>query len=145
MRIPEETVRQWQISPADKAALVDLPDAVPPYFHADVQLEAVPTMRGGGYRFANDLGLHIGVSARGVYAVDPLDEMPDLFVNSTVADLVEFLRETGLFLSVATGVAEDEVAARVGAIRERLERRDPAAFGEHTWWPLVFDQMEAGM
>jgi len=102
-------------------------------------------MRGALYRVANDLGLNIGVGARGVFAVDPQDAMPDLFVNSSVADLAEFLRETGSFQSSVAGMDEGEAVARVGEIRERLERRDPAAFdGECTWWPLVFDQLESG-
>jgi SUKH-4 immunity protein len=40
---------------------------------------------------------------------------------------------------------EADAVARVGEIRERLERRDPAAFaGDCTWWLMVFDQLESG-
>jgi hypothetical protein len=78
MRIPQETLEQWEITDADKAALADLPDAVEPFFQPDLQGGAQPVMRGGLYRIANDLGLEIGVGARGVFAVDPQDEMPDL-------------------------------------------------------------------
>jgi hypothetical protein len=43
------------------------------------------------------------------------------------------------------GMDEDEAVARVGEIRERLERRDPAAFaGDCTGWSGVFDQLESG-
>src|SRR5258706_10975779 len=122
MRIPQETLQQWEITDADKAALADLPDAVEPFFQPDLQREAQPTMRGGLYRIANDLGREIGVGARGVLAVDPQHEMPDLFVNSSVADLAEFLRETGSFQAGVAGMHEDEAVARVGEIRERLER-----------------------
>jgi hypothetical protein len=42
-------------------------------------------------------------------------------------------------------IPEDEAVARVLEIRERLRRRDPAAFaGDRTWWPMVFDQLESG-
>jgi hypothetical protein len=143
MWIPPETLQHWDITDADKAALADLPDAVAPFFQADVQLEATPMMRGGFYRIANDLGLDIGVSARGVFAVDPENEIPDVFVNSSVADLAEFLRETGLFQAAVAGMDEEGAVGLVGEMRERLERRDPAAFaGDRTWWPLVFDQLE---
>src|SRR5690349_16718684 len=137
MQIPQETLQYWDINDADKAALADLPDAMAPFFQADVQLETTPMMRGGFYRIANDLGYELGVGAQGVHAVDPQDEMPNLFVNSTVADLAEFLRETGSFQAGVEGMDEDEAVARIGEIRERLERRDPSAFaGDRTWWPL---------
>ncbi len=139
-------MQRWEITAADKAALVDLPDAVEPFFHADPQSEARPMMRGGLYRVGNDLGRDIGVGIGGVFAVDPLAELPDLFVNSSVADLVDFLRETGTLQAGVDGMDEDAAVAWVGEIRERLERRDPAAFaGNRTWWLLVFDQLENGM
>ena len=91
------------------------------------------------------LGREIGVGALGVFAVDPQLEMPDLFVNSRVADLAEFLRETGSFQARVAGMSEDEAVARIGEIRGRLQRRDPAAFaGDCTWWLMVFDQLESG-
>jgi hypothetical protein len=71
--------------------------------------------------------------------------MPDLFVNSTVADLAEFLRETGSFQAGVAGMDEDEAVARTGEIRERLKRHDPAAFaGGRGWWSMVFDQLQSG-
>jgi pimeloyl-ACP methyl ester carboxylesterase len=143
-RIPEEILNQWEISDADRADLAGLPKAVQPFFHLDPQSQTRPTMRGGYYRIANDLGREIGVGRGGVVAADPLGEMPDCFVNSSIADLVEFLRETGSFQTGVAGMDEDEAAARVREIRERLRRRDPAAFAGDTWWSLVFEQLESG-
>jgi hypothetical protein len=69
--------------------------------------------------------------------------MPDVFVNSSVADLAEFLRETGLLQAAIAGMDEEEAVAWVAEIRDRLEQRDPAAFaGDCTWWLMVFDQLE---
>ena len=145
MRIPPEILRHWELSYADKAALADLPDAVVPFFQADPQRETEPAIRGGLYRIAHDMGLEIGVGAQGVFAVDPRNEMPDCFVNSSVADLAAFLREAGSFQASVAGMDEVEAVERVVEIRKRLERRDPAAFaGGGTWWPMVFDQLESG-
>jgi hypothetical protein len=144
MQIPEEALRQWRLSDADRAALADLPEAVEPFFRADPQDDGEPAMRGGYYRIANDQGLDIGVGPQGVYAVDPRNELPDCFVNSSVADLAEFLRETGAFQAVAGGLDEDDAVDRVVRIRDRLRRRDPAAFADDAWWSMVFDQLESG-
>jgi SUKH-4 immunity protein len=144
MLIPPETLRHWQISEADKLALADLPDAVRPFFQGDPQKETEPVMRGGYYRIANDLGRDIGVGMRGVFAVDPLNEMPDCFVNSSVADLVVFLQELGAYQDASAAMDYDEAEARATEVRERLERHDPAAFAGHAWWALVFDQLEHG-
>ena len=142
MLIPPETLRHWQISTADKLALADLPDAVQPYFQADPQKETNPAMRGGYYRIANDQGRDIGVNMRGVFAVDPLNEMADCFVNSSVADLAEFLRELGAYQDASAELDNDEACARATEVRERLEPLDPAAFAGYAWWAMVFDQLE---
>jgi len=138
-------VNQWELSDADKADLADLPEAVQPFFHSDPHSRAQPAMRCGYYRIANDLGREIVVGDRGVFAIDATGELPDCFVNSSVADLAEFLRETGAFQAGVAGMDEDEAVAKVLEIRERLQRRDPAAFADDgTWWSMVFDQLESG-
>ena len=144
MLIPPEVLRQWHISEADKLALADLPDAVGPFFIADPQVQADPAMRGGYYRIANDQGLDIGVGMRGVFAVDPLNEMSDCFVNSSVANLAAFLREVAVLLDSLGELDYDEASAQATEVRERLQPLDPAAFTDRAWWPLVFDQLEFG-
>jgi hypothetical protein len=145
MRIPEEILDRWEISDADRRALAELPEVVEPFFHADAQSEAQPTVRGGLYRIANDLRREIGVGAEGVFAVDPLGEVADLFVNTSAVDLAVFVRETGAFQAGVAGMDEDEAVARVLEMRDRLQRRDPAAFADDaTWWSMVFDQLESG-
>ena len=146
MRILPETLQQWQVSDEDKAALAELPERVGPFFQADPQPDGRPAMRGGLYRIANDLGRDIGFGPDGVYAIDPSDELPDCFVNSSVADLAEFLRETGEFQASVAGMDEHEAVEKVGGIRDRLTRLDPAAFAnDDTWWSAVFEQLETGM
>jgi hypothetical protein len=81
-----------------------------------------------------------------VHAIDPSNELPNCFVNSSVTDLAEFLRETGEFQASVAGMDEDEAVKKVGRIRDRLARRDPAAFAnDDTWWSAVFEQLETGM
>lgn len=61
-------------------------------------------------------------------------------VNSNYRAFVEFLYQFALF------VEEDEGktgrAARAEALRERLQRIDPAAFAADAWWPLVLGQLK---
>jgi hypothetical protein len=145
----------WDIGAGDRAALVSigLPARVEPFFEARIQTGDAPRIRRRHglaqlYAIGWDLGRDLGVapSDDGVFAVDPLGELPDCFVNSSVADLAAFL-DAVVEARPRFADLDDAQAERIVAeTRVRLASHDARAFSAaDTWWSLVFEQLEIGM
>jgi hypothetical protein len=145
----------WDVGAEDRAALasIGLPARVEPFFEARIQTADAPRIRrrhglAALYAIGWDLGRDLGIAPNGdgVFAVDPLGELPDCFVNSSVADLVAFLDAVVEARRRFVGLDVVQAERIVAETRVRLASQDPRAFSTaNTWWSLVFEQLEIGM
>jgi SUKH-4 immunity protein len=149
-----DTAAGWAISDGEKQALVEvgLPRFVDPFFEARIQSSRQPsihsTSSGDLYQIGWDMGREMGVAsaARGVYAVDPEGELPELFVNSSAVQLVEFLHYVGQLRQEYPRMTDEQIDSSLADLKARLTKIDERAFkNAGDWWSQVFEQMELGM
>ncbi|MEV4672350.1 SUKH-4 family immunity protein [Actinomadura geliboluensis] len=147
-------VARWAITNAEKEFFCKygIPSTVDPFFEAAIQdsVEATlpSTSHGLLYQLGWDLGRYIGVAKGGVgvYAVNPQPGQQDVFVNSSLIHLVEFLYRVGKIRDQFSQMDDMEIDRSVAMLRVEIEEIDLAAFAdEGNWWSLVFEQMEAGL
>jgi hypothetical protein len=149
-----EIAARWAITADERQALVrvGLPRFVDPFFEARIQASTDPTIgsksAGKLYQIGWDMGRNIGVATeqRGIYAVDPEGELPELFVNSSAVHLVEFLHHVGRLRAEYARMEDEQIDASIAELKDLLKRADDRAFGSaHDWWCQVFEQMELSM
>jgi hypothetical protein len=149
-----DTAADWTISDGEKQALVEvgLPRFVDPFFEARVQSDTQPTIHsesaGDLYQIGWDMGRQLGVAeaGRGVYAIDPEGELPELFVNSSAVELIEFLHHVGRLRQEYPRMTDTQIDASLADLKPSLTKIDERAFRSPSdWWSQVFEQMELGM
>jgi hypothetical protein len=91
--------------------------------------------------------LRVELDTGRVWSIDPRNELPVRFVNSSVDGLAASIGAYTAYASEVTE-AEDERAARrlVGELRGRIGSIDAAAIADaDTWWSLILEQAEEGL
>lgn len=93
----------------------------------------------------DEVDVKIGIAPNAhVIAVEPNDLMR--FVNSSALAFGQFLAIFQAYRKNAQNIEEDEVLSLIERIEIEMRQLDGAAFeNDENWWPLVIEQMNAGL
>jgi hypothetical protein len=153
LKIPEAALSKQALSPATRKLLteVGLPKNAPLLlrFYDDARLLSRLLHAGSDYLvIGDDEGTKIGIRAvkEDVWSVDPENQLPLRFINSSLEALLTCL-QIYLENQVALRQASDDDALKiVSAMRERFSQIDAQALaGADNWWSVILEQTEAGL